>query len=1125
MLHLYFLSTYYFKSFMKKNYRNSRGKTIHIVLLSCAATFGFNEGLFASSASTIKIKAEKPIIKPIETKSNSYLAPPLPHSEKALGQLPAFAGLFKETWAVSDKVAAKPITGKVTSNAGEPLIGVTVVVKGTSVGTSTDTNGAFSLEVPDNGGTLVFSYIGYVAKEVVIGNATTLNVTLVTDAKNLEEVVVVGYGTESKKNLINSVASVDSKALENRPVVNFQQSLAGKIPGVTIAQSNGAPGGGMNINVRGVGSITGGTQPLYVIDGLPLSAGGDQGNDNFNYSLNPLNSINPNDIESIQILKDAAATAIYGSRGSNGVVIITTKKGAFSEKPTISFNAYGGVSQLAKKVDVMNAYEHANYTKLARDLSWISKDPVNHQASDPLNIRNIDDRYPAYMIPYINGEPGLTDTDWQDEFYRTGKVQNYDLSVSGGTAKTRYFVSANYLDQEGIIPNSGIERTGIRLNLDAELTNKLRIGINLNPSYINNNLARSEKNWGDEGLVIGTLMQHPELPVYNEDGTYAVDQLFQTLWSGESNVVQFQNPVALANLVDNRLTQFRTTFNGNVEYDILSKLTFKTAFGADLNFYERNYYRPKSLSYRTEPAPTTYFNYGSVFNSNSINILWDNTLTYTESINNEHNLNFVVGSSMQKEVNKDATAEGRNFATDNVRTINTAQERYSSQDQREWSLLSYFGRASYNYLGKYLITTTVRADGSSRFGSNTKWGVFPSVSVGWRVSDEEFFKNNVVNDLKLRASYGLTGNNDIPYYGSIALLSTGGKYPIGDVVQSGLYPSTAPNPNLSWEKTKTIDAGFDFTFLKNYTLTADYYYSHKTDLLLNVPVPSASGYNTSLQNIGELQNQGIELAISTDQKVGPGDLSVNVNFTANRNKVLALGPGQEQIISSGGLSGSHVTRIGQPVGAFFGYKVIGKFESADQLSTTAKLGNQKVGDFIYQDTNGDKVVNADDRVILGDNYPDYQIGLNLSYKIKSFDVSVSAYTQQGLQVINTMHRYLAEAWGNNLSVYLDNEAPRPVWGVGSATHTRASSWQIEDASFIRMREIILGYSLPNALTSKIHISRLRIYASLLNPFTWTKYSGYNPEVSSNYGSALTPGEEFGNYPVSKTSTIGINVSF
>ncbi|WP_146896035.1 SusC/RagA family TonB-linked outer membrane protein [Adhaeribacter aerolatus] len=1053
---------------------------------------------------------------------------------------PAKPALFARSLSITEKsglinsrntlpplfnAATRPITGIVSSEAGEPLIGVTVVLKGTSIGASTDVSGNYSLEVPDNGGVLVFSYIGYATKEVVIGNATNLNVTLATDAKSLDEVVVVGYGTESKKNIINSVASVDSKELVDRPVVNFQQALTGKIPGVAIAQSNGAPGAGMTINIRGVGSITGGTQPLYVIDGLPLSAGTDQGNDNFNYSLNPLNSINPSDIESIQVLKDAAATAIYGSRGSNGVVIITTKKGAFSEKPTISFNAYGGVSQLAKKVDVMDAYEHANYTKLARDLSWISKNPAKNKATDALSLRNIDDRYPAYMLPYINGEPGLTNTDWQDEFYRIAKVQNYDLSVSGGTTKTRYFVSANYQDQEGIIPNSGIEKASVRLNLDSELSDKLRIGINVNPTYINNNLARSEKNWGDEGLVIGTLMQHPELPVYNEDGSYAVDKLFQTLWSGESNVVQFQNPVALANLVDNKMNQFRTTFNGNVEYDIASKLTFKTSFGADLNYFERKYYRPKSLSYRTEPAPTTFFNYGSVFNSNSVNILWDNTLAYSESINNEHNFNFLLGSSMQKEVSKDATAEGRNFATDNVRTINTAQERYSSEDQREWSLLSYFGRASYNYRSKYLVTTTLRADGSSRFGSNTKWGLFPSVSVGWRVSEEEFFKNDFVNDLKLRASYGLTGNNDIPYYGSIALLSTNGKYPIGDVVQSGLFPSTAPNPNLSWEKTKTIDVGFDLSFLKHYTFTADYYYSHRTDLLLNVPVPSSSGYSTSLQNIGALQNQGIEFAVATDRKIGQGDFTLGLNFSANRNKVLALGPGQEQIISSGGLSGSHVTRIGHPVGAFFGYQVLGKFESADQLAATPKLGNQKVGDFIYQDTNGDKLVNADDRVILGDNNPDYQIGLNISYRIKGFDVSANVYSQQGLQVINTMHRYLAEAWGNNLSVYLDENAPRPVWGVGSSTHTRASSWQIEDASFIRMREIILGYSLPNTLTSKLRINRVRIYASLLNPFTWTKYSGYNPEVSSNFGSALTPGEEFGNYPVSKTSTVGINISF
>ena len=1022
------------------------------------------------------------------------------------------------------------LRGIVTDQKGGPIPGASVSIKGKSqVGTSTAENGSFTLEL-SSGDVLSVRMIGFATREIPFTGQTSLTIQLTEEDNNLEDVVVVGYGTTSRRNVISSIATVSAKDLENKPITSFDQALAGKVPGVTISQNNGAPGGGMSVTVRGTGSITGGTAPLYVIDGIPMSTNNtdnsSQGNNNFTPTVNPLNAINPADIENIQILKDAAATAIYGSRGSNGVVIITTKRGSLGERPTININAYGGVSRLAKKVDVMNAYEHANYTKLARDLSWISKNPLLNKATDPLSMRNIDDRYPAYMFPYINGETGLNDTDWQDEFYRDAVTQNYDVSISGGSDKTRYFVSANYMDQDGIIPNSGIKKTSVRLNLETKLSDKLRYSINLAPSVINNNLARSEKNWGDEGLVIGVLMQHPELSPYNPDGSYKLDELFQTLWRGESNVVQFQNPIALANLVDNKMDQYRLIFSNNLEWDIFKDLKFKTTFGGDFIQNRRIYYRPKSISYRTEPAPTTFFNYGSVFNSTSMNVLWDNTLEYKKTLNEAHDFNVVLGTSMQKETNRNALAEGRNFATDNVRTINTSQERYSDETQREWSLLSYFSRVSYSYLGKYLLSGTIRADGSSKFGANTKWGYFPSVSAGWRLSEEAFFKKGFFDEVKLRASYGVTGNNNIPYYGSVALLSTGGKYTFGDVVQSGLFPNTAPNPNLSWETTKTVDAGLDITFAKNFNFTADVYRANTTDLLLDVPVPSASGYSSSLQNIGEMRNQGVELMLGMNKDLSASsNLSVSVNFSANQNRVLALGPDQNQIISSGGLTGSHITQIGRAVGEFYGYRVLGKFESAAQLASTAQFGKQAVGDFIYQDLDGNGVVNADDRVILGNNNPDFELGLNISYRYKNFDFSASAYSKQGVQVINTMHRYLAEAWGNNLSAYLSPEAPRPVWGVGSSTHTRASSWQIEDASFVRVRDITLGYSLSKSITDRIKVGRIRVYAALMNPFTWTEYSGYNPEVSSNYGSALTPGEEFGNYPVSKTGTIGLNVTF
>lgn len=1020
------------------------------------------------------------------------------------------------------------LSGVVKDAQSEAIPNVTIINQNNpNVSTLADVEGKFSIAA-QSGDVLVFRAVGFITSTVTYTNQTDLTVELAVDETSLEQVVVVGYGSMKRRNLTSSIASISGSEVEGKAVVSFDQAIAGKVPGVSISQSNGAPGGGVSVNVRGVGSITAGTSPLYVIDGVPLSSNSkdrfNQGGNNFNYTLNPLNSLNPSDIEDIQILKDAAATAIYGSRGANGVVIISTKKGK-SGTPAVSFNSYVGVSKLLKKVDVMDAYELANYMKKARDLSWVNRDPIKNSADDPLDIRSVDDRYPSYMIPYINGEKGLINTDWQDAFYRNAIAQNYDVSISGGTNSSKYYASLGYLNQEGIIPNSGIKRYTARLNLETELSRRVKFGLKLNPTYTDNNLARSEKNWGDEGLVIGALMYHPNMPVYNADGSYAVDRLYEVLWSGESNVVQFQNPLALANMVQNRMNQYDINFSANLDISIFDNLKFKTLAGGSFGYNDRKYYRPKSLSYRTEPAPTSYFNFGEAFNATTSNMLWDNSLEFNDNFNG-HDVNVVVGTSIQRELNKNSVAEGRDFATDNVTTINTSQDRYSNEQAREWRLLSYFARGSYAYNGKYLFMGTIRADGSSKFGKQSKWGVFPSVSAAWRISEEQFFANDVVDDLKLRASYGVTGNNDIPYYGSMALLSTGGKYPFGNSVVGGLYPSSAPNEELSWETTKTIDFGLEARLWGKLNLTFDYYDARTKDLLLNVPVPGSSGYTQSLQNIGRLSNKGFEFGANmTHDFNSDHSLSVSVNVSRNINKVLELGPGQNQIISSGGLADSHITRIGNPIGSYFGYNIVGRFDNEEQLKEHAKLGKQAVGDFIYQDTNGDGVVNADDRVILGSNLPKYEFGFNVTYKYKNLDFTVGGYSKQGFQVLNSMHRYLAEAWGNNLSAYLSPDAARPVWGVGSGTHTRASSWQIEEGSFIRIREITIGYRLPQEVLSKIKIQGLRVYTSANNPFTWTKYSGYNPEVSSNFGSALTPGEEFGNYPISRSFNVGINLNF
>lgn len=1036
------------------------------------------------------------------------------------------------------KPADIQITGNVTDAAtGEPLAGATVQVKGTDIGTLADGNGNFTLSMPENAKILVISFIGYDAQEIVVNGKTSFVIKLETGSTNIDEVVVIGYGTESRGNISTSIAKLSEKDLKDQPVASFDQALAGRLAGVDISQTNGAPGASVAINIRGISSITGGNNPLIVVDGVPLSSStsdlfsqGVSSNGDFNvgYRLNPLSAINPNDIASVEVLKDAASAAIYGSRGTNGVILITTKSGQLGKKPTISLNAYAGVQEVTKKVDVMDAYEFANYHKLSRDLSWIAKNPAKNTANDPNSVRGSGDRIAPYLFPYINGEQGLTNTDWQDEIFRTAPMQNYELSANGGNEWLSYYVSGNYFNQQGIVINSGMERYGARLNLKAKLSDKIKFGINFNPSFSDHKIVQTEQNWFREGVIITALMYHPNLPVYNADGSYALGALIRTSRDGAASVATIENPVALAELIDNTLQHTRLLGNTFLEVNVLRNLKFRSSFGLDLNFMDRFYYRPKTLNWRTEYAPTTTFNYAWANNSTIYNWVNENTLDYVNSFG-KHNVTALIGYTVQKEHNTHQYLEGRNFPNDNIITLNAAQTRTGLSEAREWSLLSYLGRIQYNYDGKYLLSGSIRRDGSSRFGANSKWGWFPSVSAGWRVSKEAFFPDTkLISDLKIRGSYGLTGNTEIPFYGGTALLGLSG-YVLSDQVVNGLAPTTSPNPNLSWETTGTLDLGIDVSFFDNkFAITADYYQSNTEDLLLNVTIPSSSGFQTSLQNIGEMRNTGIELTLSTNQKFGAFTWNGSINFSKNKNEVLALAPGQTQFITNGGLNDpAFIVRVGEAIGSYYGYKVLGVFKTQAEFDATPHLenANQKVGDFIYADVNGDGKVNVDDRTILGDNNPDYTIGFQSSFGFKNFDLSFNVQSKQGFELFNAMHRYTAEAWGNNLQVYLDENAPRPVWGVGNASHTRPSSWHVEDGSFIRVRNITFGYTLPAKLFSKKSASSLRFYASALNPFTFTDYSGYNPEVSNNFGDAIRAGEEFGNYPVSKSFILGLNASF
>lgn len=1026
------------------------------------------------------------------------------------------------------------INGNILDNKGEPVIGASILEKGTTNGTITDLDGNFSLKVSSRQSILVISYIGYKTQEITAQNAN-LQITLHEDSEALEEVVVIGYGTQSKAKVTGSISKLEgSKLVGSLAVTSFDQALASKLPGVNIQQATGAPGAGVNIKIRGTSSINFGGHPLIVVDGLPLSTSSFdetlQGKPSISgfqssYAIDPLASINPSDIASIDVLKDAASTAIYGSRGSNGVIMITTKKGK-EGKPVVNFNMYVGAQKISKKVDVMDAYQLAQYTKLSRDEAWVA---IGGNANDPLSIRtSANCIYPDYMIPYLEGKQGLTDTDWQDEIYRTALQQNYDISVAGGTEKVNYYVSGNYMNQEGVIINSGIKRYSVRSNLNMNITEKLRLGLRLNASQTDNNMVQSEGTWGREGIVITALMYHPNLPAYNKDGSIAENLMLDELKKGQ-NVAKLQNPIALAKMQTNNLQNRNFIGNANLEYTIIDGLKASTAFGVESMGLHRTFYRPKSLSHANELAPTKNLNFGLDSRASIFNWISETSLTYDVNFGN-HNLNLLGNFSAQKETVSFSMVEGQNFPNDNVTTINAAATSTGSSSGQEAAMASFLGRVMYSYGSKYMLSASLRYDGSSRFAANSKWGWFPSVSGGWNISQEEFYPQKAaVNNLKLRASYGITGNAEIPYYGGVPVLASN-NYIFGSLnsrdIALGFSPESAPNKDLSWESTSTVNIGLDAgIWNNNLQVTIDAYQATTKDLLLNVTVPATSGLTSALQNVGKVRNRGLEVMLSTYQELNKDwTLDLSLAMSTNQNKVLALGPGQKQILYASGLPDpSFIVKVGESIGSFYGYKIKGVFESKEQFDSTPHLenANQGVGDFIYEDTNNDGKVNEEDRVILGNANPDFTWGLNGTLGWKNFDFGFGIEGKHGQQVFNAMHRYLAESWGNNLSVYLEDGAPRPVWAYGTKSHTRPSSWHVENASFVRIRNLTLGYTFKDLA----FLQKLRVYVSATNPFTFTSYSGYNPEVSNGGSSAITAGEDFGNYPVAKSFVVGLNVTF
>lgn len=989
-------------------------------------------------------------------------------------------------------IQVETVSGTVTdAESGETLPGVNISVKGTSTGTSTDIDGNFELNVSSLQDTLILTYIGYQRQEVPINGRTEIQFTLQPQAIVGEELVIVGYGTQRRSDLTGSIKSLGEESIQSAPIATPEQALQGRIAGVQVKKTFGAkPGASMSVRIRGYNSINSNGEPLYVIDGFP--------------GVGNLKTINAADIKSIDVLKDASATAIYGARGANGVVIITTKKGT-SGQTQVDLNYSVGVQNVSKKFDLLNATEFAKYTNL---------------------VSTMDGNPPVFENPSSFGEG----TDWQEEIFRPAPIQNLHFGVRGGTSKTNYAISGGYFSQEGIVLGSGLNRGDIRLNFDSNISKKIEAGASV---YI----AETKNDEHDTSLIsAAAIVASPILSIKNDEGRYMTNADL-----GAEYGYPFYskgNAVAMAKEIEDIRRNTHVLGNAYLRYDITNNLSFKTSFGSDLAYDKFRYYVPDGTPYNTGGAGSV--NSGGTAELSTSNYLsWvnENTLSYIQDFENQ-NISIVAGATFQKTDFANLTASAQSFTDDYYKYNNLSlgnQQNPSESSATSSFLNSYFIRANYQLLNKYLVTLTTRADGSSKFGKNHKFGFFPSGALAWRISEEPFLNGvQAISDLKLRASYGITGNEGIGSYQSLARIG-GTEYIFGDSRVVGATPISIANQNLKWEKTAQFNTGIDVDlFSHRLSVTADYYHKTTSDLLLSVIVPYTSGFSTALQNIGKVSNQGLEFSINSINIQSNNlawDTGFNISF--NRNNVLDLGESDE-IISNGYLwyFGSYsIAREGQPVGLFYNYKMDGIWQPDDDIANSAQP-NAQPGDQKYVDINNDGTINAQDRTIIGNPHPDFTFGFTSNLNWKNFDLSILLEGSYGNDVMNASY---IDNMIPNATTNITTDTFYNIWTQEnrSNTHIRggftidpsSSSMYLENGSYLRVNNIMLGYSIPNSLSSKLDISKLRLYASVQNLYTFTNYSGYNPEANRFGGDNLRLGYANSFYPSARTINLGINLEF
>lgn len=1003
------------------------------------------------------------------------------------------------------------VRGIVTDEQSSPIPGVNVLLKGTSVGTTTDVRGEYSINVPDEGAVLVFSFIGYLTEEIAVGNRMEVNVTLLPDVRQLGEVVVVGYGTQKRASVTGAISSVSSEEIGVQPVINIGQALQGRVAGVTVV-NNGSPGAPPIVRIRGVGTVNN-ANPLYVIDGFPT---GD------------LNSINTKDIESIEVLKDASAAAIYGSRAANGVILITTKRGTNS-RLTVNLDSYYGFEQSWKKLDLLNRDQYIDYA---------SELLVNSEADIPPRIA-------SGLDQPINSTTSQTfrqtETDWQDEMFRTAPIQQHKVELMGGNERSRMYASFGYFDQDGIMRGTGYRRGDARFNSDHEISKRISFGQNF---YMAFDERKVEQNAGGRTQLQHIIRSSPYFPVYNPDnyggffGAQGVD------------ASDPENPVRVALMDQQNQQRLKLLANAYVDVKLWDFLTYRFQAGVDYVDYTQRTHLPAYSS-----GPGGYSNRANAnINQNRqdfVSVILTNQLSFNKTFD-RHVVNATVIAEQQTFTFSQITGQGNNTQSNEIREPVALANVSFNGDRSESALISYVGRVNYEFANKYLFGASFRRDGSSRFAPGNKWGSYPAVSVGWRLSEESFFGGvNFISDLKLRGSYGLTGNNntranDYPYISTISGNQIYEFDQASTVGSAGYTIRSLANPNIKWEKTYMSNIGLDVGFMDDrVTLTAEFFNNKTTDMILPLPVPLSYGYDgLPIANVGEVQNRGFELQLGYNKTQGSFLFTASGNLSVVRNKVLDLGD-EGTTISSGEWYGDNLTntKVGEPIGYFNGYVTDGIFQEGE--SSTLQP-DAEPGDIRFKDVNGDGVLDADDKTKLGHFLPDFSYGINFTANWKGFDASLFMQGVSGNEIYSVV-KYELEGMTrlfNSGTAVLNRwtpenpntNVPRAVSGDPSG-NARASNRFVEDGSYFRIKNLTIGYNFPTSALGSLtnnSLTRLRIYVTSQNLLTVTKYkSGYDPEIGNRNDENMTApltqslvqGIDYGQYPQARSIVVGLQLGF